>query len=192
MTRDLPRRPNLEHLRKQARTILPELQRVRPDAKLADALHAVARDYGFGSWPRLKAYVQSLPDPGLGAIPVHPLTGAWRANVGASKRHALNEFRSATLHIQVAGDTVTITQDAIDGLGHEMRDTSVVQVDGQQHQGAHGIGYIARWRGGHGLDVEALEDQRVINHGSYEVSPDGATLIVATTEQRIVLERVVH
>jgi hypothetical protein len=60
MSRDLPIRPNLEHLKHQARRRLRDLQLRSRGAKLADALHAVARDYGFGSWSMLKTHVASL------------------------------------------------------------------------------------------------------------------------------------
>jgi hypothetical protein len=61
MSRDLPEFPNLDHLKKQAKALLREMQQSRPEAKLADAQHAVARQYGFQSWIRLKTYVESLP-----------------------------------------------------------------------------------------------------------------------------------
>jgi ankyrin repeat protein len=76
MSRELPARPSLEHLRKQAKELLQEFQRgdrvarerfqslVSPSEsatpKLADAQHIVARDYGFASWPKLKEHVESL------------------------------------------------------------------------------------------------------------------------------------
>jgi hypothetical protein len=63
MSRDLPPRPNLEHLKKQAKALLRELRRRDANASLADALHAVARDYGFASWPKLKAHIESTPPP---------------------------------------------------------------------------------------------------------------------------------
>ena len=64
MSRDLPDHPNLDHLKKQAKALLRELRAQRPDATLADALHALARDYGFASWPKLKAFIGSrTPDP---------------------------------------------------------------------------------------------------------------------------------
>jgi hypothetical protein len=42
MSRQLPPRPNLEHLKKQAKDLLDELKRTNSHAQLADALHAVA------------------------------------------------------------------------------------------------------------------------------------------------------
>jgi hypothetical protein len=59
MPRDLPDRPDLEHLKKQAKALLRELRQRDANASLADALHALARDYGFASWPKLKAHVES-------------------------------------------------------------------------------------------------------------------------------------
>lgn len=56
MSRKLPERPNLEHLRKQAK----ELLRTMPHSKLADAQYALANEYGFSTWSRLKAHVESL------------------------------------------------------------------------------------------------------------------------------------
>jgi ankyrin repeat protein/catechol 2,3-dioxygenase-like lactoylglutathione lyase family enzyme len=51
----LPERASLEFLKKTAKDRLMELRRGDPRAKLADALLAVARDYGFSSWRALKA-----------------------------------------------------------------------------------------------------------------------------------------
>lgn len=63
MSRDLPRRPDLEHLKKQAKALLRSMRERDAHATLADALHALARDYGFGSWPKLKAHVEATPPP---------------------------------------------------------------------------------------------------------------------------------
>jgi ankyrin repeat protein len=75
MTPSLPAAPSLDQLRRQAK----ELQRAHaagdPDAvaraaahradpakplKLAGAQHVLAREYGFASWPRLRAYVERV------------------------------------------------------------------------------------------------------------------------------------
>jgi len=53
----LPERASLEYLRKLAKERLRELRRTNPQAKLAEALLAVARDYGFSSWRALKAEI---------------------------------------------------------------------------------------------------------------------------------------
>jgi len=51
--RQLPERPDLDQLRRQAR----ELQRRSKPMTLSAAQLAVAREYGFPSWTRLKAEV---------------------------------------------------------------------------------------------------------------------------------------
>src|ERR1700742_3347891 len=56
MSRQLPEKPNLEHLKKQAK----ELLRNRPLGKLADAQHTLANEYGFATWAKLKSHVESL------------------------------------------------------------------------------------------------------------------------------------
>jgi uncharacterized protein (TIGR03067 family) len=86
MTKRLPARPNLEHLRTQARTLLTQLTAGGKDAatifikylpaarnlkiaqvraakfKLADAQAVIARQNGFASWPALVRHVEQLRD----------------------------------------------------------------------------------------------------------------------------------
>jgi ankyrin repeat protein len=87
--RELPARPDLEHLKKQARTL--QQQRIASDTaatarfeafgitsaepKLADALHVIAREYGFATWPVLKLHVEAASEN-----PVEALTAAVKAN----------------------------------------------------------------------------------------------------------------
>jgi ankyrin repeat protein len=56
MARQLPEKPNLQYLRKQAKALLHTM----PQSKLADAQHALANDYGFATWAKLKSHVESL------------------------------------------------------------------------------------------------------------------------------------
>lgn len=58
----LPDRPNLRHLRDQAKTLV----RSGAAPTVADAQFQIARQYGFESWPRLKHHVESLE--GVGQI----------------------------------------------------------------------------------------------------------------------------
>ena len=88
MSRQLPAKPNLEHLKNQAKQLLSDFHAGDPAAralftaspKLADALHAVAREYGFPSWPRLKDHVLSLTRV---LSPAQRLTAAIRAQDSA-------------------------------------------------------------------------------------------------------------
>src|SRR5258708_32664873 len=59
-SRDLPRRPSLEHLRNEARDLHRERKATDPDAKLSSAQLAVARSYGFPSWPKLREHVETI------------------------------------------------------------------------------------------------------------------------------------
>ncbi|HEY2433555.1 MAG TPA: hypothetical protein VGI12_12845 [Vicinamibacterales bacterium] len=56
---DLPPRPSLQQLRKQAKERLDAM----PEARLADAQLALARDYGFESWPKLARHVEAVRRP---------------------------------------------------------------------------------------------------------------------------------
>lgn len=59
-TRALPERPNLRHLKDQAKDLL----NAGTASSLADAQFQIARLYGFASWPKLKAHLQSLEEAG--------------------------------------------------------------------------------------------------------------------------------
>ena len=54
--RQLPENPDLRHLKDQAKDLLKAGQA----KSLAKAQFQVARQYGFASWPKLKAHVESL------------------------------------------------------------------------------------------------------------------------------------
>ena len=84
MSKKLPPRPNLEHLRRQAKSLLASLSRSDRDAiqtfrehlpaaktlndeqivhagyRLADAQSAIARQTGFANWPTLARHVEQL------------------------------------------------------------------------------------------------------------------------------------
>ena len=54
--KSLPERPNLRHLKDQAKDLLETGQA----SSLTDAQFKIARLYGFASWPKLKAHVDSV------------------------------------------------------------------------------------------------------------------------------------
>ncbi|HEX7961710.1 MAG TPA: ankyrin repeat domain-containing protein [Terriglobales bacterium] len=72
MSPQLPQKPSLEHLKKQAKDLLCDFELRQPAAierfrsvsssspKLADAQHVIARDYGFASWTKLKEHVDTV------------------------------------------------------------------------------------------------------------------------------------
>jgi ankyrin repeat protein len=58
--RPLPDRPNLRHLKDQAK----DLVKAGSAKSIAEAQFTIARLYGFPSWPKLKSYVESLGEIG--------------------------------------------------------------------------------------------------------------------------------
>ncbi|HKE91041.1 MAG TPA: ankyrin repeat domain-containing protein [Gemmatimonadales bacterium] len=103
MTRRLPPHPNLEHLKNQAKVLLEQLasgdpvaherfrsllsRAVPPEPQLADAQLALARDYGFASWAKLKAHVEAI-----GADPPAELVAAIHANDASRVREVLERY----------------------------------------------------------------------------------------------------
>jgi hypothetical protein len=58
--RALPDRPNLRHLKDQAKDLL----KIGAATSIADAQFKIARLYGFANWPKLRAYVESFEEIG--------------------------------------------------------------------------------------------------------------------------------
>jgi len=58
--RSLPDRPNLRHLKDQAKDVV----KAGTAKSITDAQFTIARLYGFPSWPKLKAHVESLEEVG--------------------------------------------------------------------------------------------------------------------------------
>jgi Ser/Thr protein kinase RdoA (MazF antagonist) len=56
----LPDNPNLDHLRRQAKDLLAGLRDSDPETSLADAQALLAEQYGFRTWPDLKAEVDRM------------------------------------------------------------------------------------------------------------------------------------
>jgi hypothetical protein len=185
MYRPLPERPSLEYLKKEAKELLRTLQQQRANAKLADAQHALAHQYGFTTWPRLRRHVE-------GSVPTaSPFAGTWKANLANSKPHPANQFRSATLQLSVRGNVVTIGQSLVGESGQEERNHTALHVDGCEHvsDDRPGLSVVAAWRGSHVFHVVAKKDGEIVGAGTYEVSADGRELTVTTGDMHLVLER---
>jgi hypothetical protein len=190
MHRPLPDRPSLDYLKKEAKGLLRTLQQQQLDAKLADAQHALARQYGFASWPRLKRHVEGPPSAATG---VSPFAGIWKANLAKSKRHPANQFQSVTLQLIVRGNVVTIDQSLVGESGQEEHDRTALHVDGCEHTADDrpGFSVVASWRSSRVLHVVASKDGEIVGVGTYEVSGDGRELSItdAAGDMHIILER---
>ncbi len=186
MSRNLPDRPNLEFLKKEAKARLDVLQRTDAAARLADAQHALAREYGFASWPKLKAHVESA----AAAAPRRsPLAGRWIADVSRSKRHPANPFRGATIVVEVIGSTIDIDDEFVDEVGKTIRGHNTIEADGVARPTGNGFVLTATWLAGNDLETVATRNGEEVGRGRYTVSEDGRMLTIANGDQLIVLDR---
>ena len=190
MSRQLPPRPNLEYLRKQAKELLEDVQRQDPSAQLADAQHALAREYGFASWPALRASVEDrLAAFAHGA---RLFAGAWKADIVRSQRHPANQFQSATIVFEVDGENLRMSDLVLDEVGREERHVNTIRPDGRERAAEPRRSYSVRasWRDPYTLETVGLKDGQPIGGAIYAVSADGRTLTISADQQLIVLERV--
>jgi hypothetical protein len=185
MSRNLPARPNLEYLKKEAKDLLARLQQQDPTAQLVDAQHALARDYGFDSWPKLKVHVETVTAP-----EASPFTGRWIADVSRSTRHPLNLFQRATMVFAVRGNAVEVSNEVVEASGKVVRGRYTFLADGVDYPQTHDISLTAWWRDKRTLDTRATQQGKVVGRGSYAVSADGRELTITNDEQVIVLDRV--
>ena len=160
MSRQLPAQPNLEHLKNQAKDLLDDLRGRNPSAKLADAQHAVAREYGFVNWAALKAHVEAAPAR-------NPFEGAWKVE-------------AAAIRFAVNGNTVQSAHAGLAPSGRPERSHNTLQVDGVEREAAPGLFIVARWLSPRAFETIARRESGIIGQGTYEVSADGRTLTIAT------------
>jgi ankyrin repeat protein len=131
MSKSLPSRPDLDQLRKQAKDLLKSCKSGEPaaikrieerrphltnisnirTAKLSDAQHVIAREYGFATWPKLKEHVESIL---LGrGDPIEQLKSAFEKNDAPLFRNLLERFPEIKAKINepvAAFDAPAITQ----------------------------------------------------------------------------------
>jgi ankyrin repeat protein len=148
-TRPLPNDPSLEHLRKEAKRLaqrvragdaaaIAQAREFHPRAaeaiaqfSLTDAQLAIAREYGFASWPKLKAHLTAIepfawhtPPPRSGAAPLDELFvrlaclvyGAWHGSNVAKAERLLREnpgLASTTIYTAAASGDIDAVLAAI-------------------------------------------------------------------------------
>jgi hypothetical protein len=140
--RALPARPNLEHLKNEAKGRLDAVRATHAGAKLADAQFQLAREYGFSSWRELKAEVDRRAGPPAGSDPV----GDWiRDPAEAQPRIALHVWRAP------AGGLVALA-DSPDGHRYDLPVDAIEAHDGRltltMSHPSVSIFYEARWEPG--------------------------------------------
>ena len=106
---------NVEQLRKQAKERVRERRASGLDVRLADVQFELARDLGFASWPRLKAYVGRLALEQTFSVDLDYYAGRARgiASVNGvslprarrelAARHGFGSWRALRRHVEAMG-----------------------------------------------------------------------------------------
>jgi ankyrin repeat protein len=159
---DLPARPSLEHLRKQAKSLLAQYEQQLPDAlrrfsglahpprsgdaKLADAQHVIAREHGFETWAALKAHVEAAAPP---VDPMEALAAVVRTNDVVQVGRVLQQHRELRSRLDEAipggafGATALLT--AVHRGNKEMVDLLLregANINGRSHWWAGSFGVL--------------------------------------------------
>jgi hypothetical protein len=200
----LPPRSNLEHLKKEAKTVLRVFRRRTAEWRLADAQRAVARGYGFLSWSRLKAHVESVaPTPRAardrlksGAIDersqqAHLIAGTWTASRAMSTLPGDAANQEAMLSVETVGDVITMTHVTFGQPGDESAMRMSIRADGRAYRIEPDAAEVlqARWINPRVLEVVVTRGPETVGRGQYEVSEAGDLLTVSTTDRVLIFER---
>ena len=217
MSQQLPALPNLDYLKKQAKGVLRVARHRRQAWRLADAQHAIARGYGFPGWGDLKRHIESArrddaaPAPSHSQkddiapsanerppfIPIrpnatHPMVGTWaqRPILETGDHHA--SVDAALLEIELADDNLMLTQIAADATGRDSAVRMAIKIDGLHHRIQFGkdLTLQARWINVQTLETILMHGAQIVVRGTYEVTPDGQSLVISTPPSRLVFERV--
>jgi hypothetical protein len=217
MSQRLPSRPNLDHLKKQAKDVLRVSRHRSPRWRLADAQHALARGYGFRSWPDLKLHVESMrrhrgaaarkqeertaadtgalltaAAPGRPRRSSHPIVGTWAARPTMDPAGAERHGGNVVVEFELADDTAILTQIAADPAGRDLATKMAIRIDGLDHpvQFGNDLTLQAAWTDGRTLETIVKHGDQIVARGTYAVAADGQSLVVSTAERLVVFERV--
>jgi hypothetical protein len=209
MSQRLPSLPNLDHLKKQAKDVLRVSRHRSPPWRLADAQHALARGYGFISWPDLKFHVESMRrQPGAaaaseprkqeettgensGALPTatarsrrsrssHPIVGTWAARPSMDTGDHQPHLGNVVVEFELADDTVILTQIAADPAGRDLATKMAIQMDGLDHPIQFGSDLTLQ-----ATWTDALTLETIVKHGDQTVAK--GTYEVAADGQSLVV-----
>lgn len=170
------------------------------------------RGYGFPSWANLKAHVKSMrrqsaaPPSSLrkheeGAVepaPIrsdrsrHPIVGTWAACPTADNGDSQPHSDGVVVAFDLADDALILTQIAADLAGHDIATKMAIKTDGLDHPIQFGdeLTLQATWRGARTLETIVKQRDQIVATGTYEVAADGQSLVVSTSERRVVFQRV--
>jgi hypothetical protein len=92
--------------------------------------------------------------------------------------------------VNAAGDVITFTSVWRDGQGQQLASRTTIRADGQERPlDPSGTVVRACWISTRILEVILKTGDQTVGHGQYELSEDGATLTVSTSEHVVVFER---
>jgi ankyrin repeat protein len=135
----LPEKPNLQYLKKQAKELLRTMQQ----GKLANAQHALAREYGFATWAKLKAHVESQ-----GLTPPEALKVAVCDSDASRVREILNRYPELRAKIDDPLPDYGFGQHA---LFAAVQRSDLTTIDVLLHAGANIQKRTEWWAGGFGV-----------------------------------------
>ena len=128
--------------------------------------------------------------------PVHPMAGAWVAARVLPPAHGDPPRPNDDIVVEfqvsgVSGEEIRLTQVATDATGQAVAVTTTICADGHEHPAPFGddVRLSAPWTTSRVLEATFKTNQRTLGSWSYEVSPDGESLVIATTGERIVFRR---
>jgi hypothetical protein len=211
MSQRLPSIPNLGYLKKHAKDVLRVARHRNPRCRLTDAQHALARGYGFRSWPDLKVHIESLPEPESGdrtpgrrapawrvtskihpAKAGHPIAGTWTAAHLSADDNVPQHSAYLVVEFEVTGDTVSLVQISSNETGEQTAMKMAFRADGREHpfNFGHELVMQARWSDLRTLEMIVKHGDAIVSNGTYTVSQDGTSLVLSTIDRIVVLERV--
>jgi hypothetical protein len=121
------------------------------------------------------------------------MVGTWATRPTAgSEDHCQASIGDSVVEFELTDDIVTLTQIAVDPAGRELAMKMAIHVDGQDHPVQFGNELVLRawWTDVWTLETIVKHGENIVSKGTYEVSADGQSLVVSTTEQRVVFKRV--
>jgi hypothetical protein len=205
MSQRLPSAPNLDHLKKQAKDVLRIARHGRPHWRLADAQQALARGYGFATWRDLKLHVESIrvharaapsdrtaAKSGTSNGSGHLILGTWTTARASTDSPTRTDVPSIVVEFVLVNDAFVLTQIGPDGTGRDVAMKMAIHVDGDEHPVPFGddVTLRATWVDVHTLETIVRRGDQMAWRATYEVSADGRSLAVASSEQLVRFERV--
>ena len=133
------------------------------------------------------------PEPRREDCLTHPIVGAWVADRVMSSMNSDPQppNEDIVVEFQLSAEEIKLTQVATDSAGHEIAITTAMCADGDEHPVPFGEGVRikALWTTSHMLEATLITSEQTTSTWSYEVSPDGKSLVLSTVKDRIVFKR---